>query len=80
MVVDLGAPHQISEVRLTWTPGKGAEARVETSTDGRTYTPLADGAVTARYVAVAVTGWRSGSAGLAELAVSPAEPDSPPTT
>jgi hypothetical protein len=69
MVVDLGAPYRIGEVGLGWTPGARPEARVETSVDGETYTPVAGGGATARYVGIVVSGWRPGRAALANVSV-----------
>jgi hypothetical protein len=69
MVVDLGAPYRIGEVGLGWTPGVRPEARVETSVDGETYTPVAGGGATARYVGIVVSGWRPGRAALANVSV-----------
>lgn len=69
MVVDLGAARDIGTVKLDWTDGRKPDARVEVSTDGRAYTPLTGTPVTARYVAVVVTGWQSGQAELRELTV-----------
>ena len=40
MVVDLGAGCRVSAVRLTWTAGWICPARLETSGDGHTYTPV----------------------------------------
>jgi hypothetical protein len=66
MVVDLGAVVVVSDVRLTWTRGRRRPVRVEASTDGVTYAPPAG---QARYVAVAVEGWRPGDAKLVHLVV-----------
>jgi hypothetical protein len=82
MVVDLGAACDVSAVRLTWTGGWVCPARLETSTDGLSYTPVdllpepvrvTTTAVdrSARYVAMTVVGWRPGDAELVELAVLP---------
>jgi hypothetical protein len=80
MVVDLGAVVEISAVGLTWTKGWVCPVRLESSTDGLTYTPVdllprparesttAVG-LSARYVAVAVVGWRPGDAELVALSV-----------
>jgi hypothetical protein len=80
MVVDLGAAHTVTLVRLIWTPRLVRPLRVERSTDGLTYTTVAWLArpgrltevpvrTTARYVAVVLDGWRPGDAELIELAV-----------
>ncbi|GAA3351053.1 discoidin domain-containing protein [Amorphoplanes nipponensis] len=66
MVVDLGAVTAVADVRLTWSRGRRRPVRVEASRDGLTYAPLAG---SARYVAVAVEGWRPGDAELVELVV-----------
>ncbi|MFI5910229.1 discoidin domain-containing protein [Dactylosporangium sp. NPDC051541] len=70
MVVDLGAALPVANVVLTWTAGTRRTARVETSTDGATYTTFTTGPRTARYVAVAVPGWTTGDAELTDLAVT----------
>ncbi|MDG6103955.1 discoidin domain-containing protein [Dactylosporangium aurantiacum] len=69
MVVDLGAARAIGTVTLTWTSGTRRTARVEISTDGATYTTFS-GPSSARYVAVAVPGWTTGDAELAEVSVT----------
>ncbi|MET8151092.1 discoidin domain-containing protein [Actinoplanes sp. NPDC049668] len=66
MVVDLGAVVAVDDVRLTWSRGRHRKWRIEASADGLTYSALGD---RARYVAVAVEGWRPGDAELIELAV-----------
>jgi len=66
MVVDLGAVVAVSEVRLTWSEGRRRPVRTEASRDGVGYTPLGGDA---RYVAVAVEGWRQGDAELVHLAI-----------
>ncbi|GAA3909164.1 discoidin domain-containing protein [Actinoplanes auranticolor] len=66
MVVDLGAVVAVSDVRLTWSKGRRRPVRVETSRDGVTYAALGG---QARYVAVAVEGWRPGDAELVHLTV-----------
>jgi hypothetical protein len=66
MVVDLGAVLAVSDVRLTWSKGRRRPVRVEASKDGVAYEPLAG---QARYVAVAVEGWRPGDAELVHLVV-----------
>ena len=75
MVVDLGAVTAVSAVELAWTRGPVPETRIETSTDGVTYEPVARGRATtvavagpARYVAVR-TGRRTGDASLSRLSV-----------
>jgi hypothetical protein len=79
MVVDLGAVVPVGTAELAWAPGRIPTAVVEYSTDGRTYaTAPAPGRertvsvplkASARYVAVRVTGSRSGDAGLTRLSV-----------
>jgi hypothetical protein len=66
MVVDLGAVVAVQDVRLTWSKGRRRPVRVEASEEGLRYAPLAG---RARYVAVAVEGWRPGDAELRELSV-----------
>jgi hypothetical protein len=68
MVVDLGAARTVNTVTLNWTGGARPAAAVTISTDAASYKPFAAPA-TARYVAVAVPGWRSGDPELIELAV-----------
>jgi hypothetical protein len=80
MVVDLGAVVEVSGVGLSWTKGWVSPVRLESSTDGLTYTPVdllprparvsttAVG-LSARYVAVAVVGWHPGDAELVALTV-----------
>jgi hypothetical protein len=80
MVVDLAAVRTVTAIRLTWTGGRRRPVRLERSTDGLTYTPVArlpkPGRVaaapvrtSARYVAVVIDGWQPGDAELTELAV-----------
>ena len=80
MVVDLGAVHSVSMVRLTWGNGRRHRLRLERSTDGLTYTTAAlvmqprrlteiPVQTSARYVALVVDGWQPGDAELIELAV-----------
>lgn len=66
MVVDLGAVVAVADVRLSWSKGRRRPWRVEASVDGLTYSALEG---RARYVAVAVEGWRAGDAELVELSV-----------
>lgn len=66
MVVDLGAVVAVGDVRLTWSKGPRRRVRVEASSDGVGYAPLAG---QARYVAVAVEGWRPGDAELIQLSI-----------
>lgn len=73
MVVDLGTVRRLGEIELTWTDGRTPVVTVETSTDGRTYTPAPPTAstavrldVAARYVAVRVS---DGQAGLTRLRI-----------
>jgi hypothetical protein len=81
MVVDLGAVVEVSAVGMAWTTGWVCPVRLESSTDGDTYTPVdllpqparvsataVD--VSARYVAVSVVGWRPGDAELVTLTVA----------
>jgi hypothetical protein len=68
MVVDLAATRTVNTVTLTWTGGARPAAAITTSTDATTYVPFAASA-TARYVAVAIPGWRGGDPELIELAV-----------
>ncbi|QIZ39653.1 discoidin domain-containing protein [Saccharopolyspora sp. ASAGF58] len=82
MVVDLGAVWQLGEVELTWTDGLPPAVTVETSTDGRTYTPAPPPtsrrsttvrlAGAARYVAIRVHGGHAGDAELTTMRVRPA--------
>jgi hypothetical protein len=67
MVVDLGAVVPVADVKLTWSTGRRRPVRVEASTEGLTYAPLAG---QARYVAVAVEGWTPGDAELVHLVVT----------
>ena len=80
MVVDLGRPRNITLVKLTWTAGVRRPVRLSSSLDGLAYDVLAEVPqpgrsaatvvqVSARYLAVAVTGWRAGDAELVEVAV-----------
>jgi hypothetical protein len=81
MVVDLGAAVALAAVTLTWSRPGIPRVRVEGSLDGESYAEIAalppepgrtqHAAVsgTARYVAVAVPGWRPGQATLVEVAV-----------
>ncbi|MCA2213254.1 discoidin domain-containing protein [Jidongwangia harbinensis] len=80
MVVDLGRVRDLTAIRLTWTGGRRRPVRLERSTDGLTYTPVArlpkpgrvvaaPVRVSARYVAVVVDGWQAGDAELTECAV-----------
>jgi hypothetical protein len=80
MVVDLGPVQPIGLIRLTWGGGRRRPVRVERSTDGLTYTVVAQsrrpGRMTelpvdtsARYVALVVDGWQAGDAELIDFAV-----------
>lgn len=83
MVVDLGAAVALGAVTLTWSRPETPAARVEASLDGESYAEIAALSpdpdrtqhaavdVTARYVAVAVPGWRPDQATLVEVAVNP---------
>ncbi|MFI5938348.1 discoidin domain-containing protein [Actinoplanes sp. NPDC051494] len=67
MVVDLGAPHAVRDVRLTWSAaGRRRPHRVEASTDGLEYVPLG---AEVRYVALVIDGWQPGDAEVVEFAV-----------
>ncbi|MFJ5292626.1 discoidin domain-containing protein [Streptomyces sp. NPDC088348] len=81
MVVDLGSVRRVSAVRAAWTGGRTPVAHAELSADGTGYRPAGeltrrghesglstDGS--ARYVALAVPGWRHGDATLVSLSVS----------
>ncbi|HEY9330923.1 MAG TPA: discoidin domain-containing protein [Streptomyces sp.] len=82
MVVDLGSALPVGRVLAEWTTSRVPGATVEFSDDGVTYrsggtlrgrnatTGLTAG-TTARYVALDVTGWRSGHARLRALSVLP---------
>lgn len=80
MVVDLGSKLDLGAVELTWHAGPVPAAQISVSADGLAYssvgtTPGGPGqqSVTigtpARYVAVAVPGWGTGSAELNEISV-----------
>ncbi|WP_416905600.1 discoidin domain-containing protein [Micromonospora echinospora] len=69
MVVDLGTSRTVAAVSLTWTSGTRRAVRVETSTDGTTYSNFS-GPFSARYIAVAVPGWTTGDAEIVELSVT----------
>ena len=81
MVVDLERVRTLDAAVLTWDSRRVADVAVETSVDGSTWSPAPSssrggstqkvnlGGVAARYVAVAVRGWRSGDACLTELRV-----------
>jgi hypothetical protein len=81
MVVDLGAARTVSGLRLRWS-ATPRPVILESSADGLTWTPVPGTPapatamtvacwLTARYVSVAVPGWREGDAELADLAVDP---------
>jgi hypothetical protein len=83
MVVDLGGPVDVREIRTVWTPGRVPATAVEFSTDGLAYSAAGElrrrgltaalgVGVTARYVALAVTGGRDTDARLVSLEVVPA--------
>ena len=69
--MDLGTARAVANVSLTWTGGWPGAARIESSVDGAAYTTFG-GPSSARYVAVAVPGWTTGDADLAELSVTDA--------
>jgi hypothetical protein len=80
MVVDLGASHALGSARLSWASGRVPGARIAVSDDGLAWRevatvpggrPRAEVALeaTARYVALAVPGWRPGDAALDSLEV-----------
>lgn len=84
MVVDLGSAVPVQEVRAVWTGAAVPAATVELSTDGLAYdaagtlrhhgrTSSLPVTATARYVALAVTGWTGQNAGLISLEVVPAQ-------
>jgi hypothetical protein len=80
MVVDLGESRDLTLIKLTWTRGTRRPVRLSSSVDGLSYDAVAvvprpglSAAsvvrISARYVAVAVQGWRPGDAELVEVAV-----------
>jgi hypothetical protein len=80
MVVDLGASLTFGTVALTWTPGRVRPCAVSVSDDGVTYTQIGSGAgagnsqtltvhATGRYLALAVSAWSPGDAGLTSLSL-----------
>jgi hypothetical protein len=70
MVVDLRSVRAIGGVSPTWSSAVAPATRIETSTDGLTFQPYVAGTtVSARYVAVTATTWRSGD-GLTSLVVT----------
>lgn len=81
MVVDLAQLRDLSLIRLTWTAsGIRRPVRLSSSADGLSYQPLAEIPapgrsaasivdITARYLAVAVTGWAPGDAELVALEI-----------
>jgi hypothetical protein len=79
MVVDLGASLTFGTVALTWTPGRVRPCTVSVSADGLTYTQIGGGAnvqtltvhATGRYLALAVSTWTPGDAGLTSLSLLP---------
>jgi hypothetical protein len=74
MVVDLGASMPLGTLTLAWTPGALRPTTVSVSTDGMTYQQVGTGAgalhVTGRYLALAVSAWSPGDAGLTSLSLS----------
>ncbi|MEU6608624.1 discoidin domain-containing protein [Streptomyces shenzhenensis] len=82
MVVDLGAPTAIGEIRISWTGGRVPSAEAEFSTDGLSYEPVGTfrtrGRVatlttkgTARYVALRIRGRARNDARVVSLSVLP---------
>jgi hypothetical protein len=80
MVVDLGAAVPLRTVATRWSAGRTAAFTVSVSSDGATYTQIAASSsgrpeqhltlppgTTGRYLALAVSGWNHGDAGLAAL-------------
>ncbi|BCJ33480.1 hypothetical protein Athai_09830 [Actinocatenispora thailandica] len=81
MVVDLGSDQPLDAIELDWTSRHSPAVTVSTSTDGLSYREAARLRAgqrragldrTARYVAVAVPGWRHGDPRLRRLTVRPA--------
>ena len=81
MVVDLGASMTLSALTTHWTGGRVVPFTVSVSDDGLSYTQVASGNArddgkalslnaTGRYVALAVSGWSRGDAGLVSLSVA----------
>ncbi|WP_432973880.1 discoidin domain-containing protein [Dactylosporangium sp. CA-233914] len=68
MVVDLADTRAVTSITLTWTGSNHPAPTIETSTEGTAYAPFS-GPTNARYIAVAVPGWRTGDAELSELQV-----------
>jgi hypothetical protein len=80
MVVDLGESLDLTLIKLTWTRGTRRPVRLSSSVDGLSYDAVTEVPrpglsaasvvrISARYVAVAVQGWRPGDAELVEVAV-----------
>jgi hypothetical protein len=74
MIVDLGASMPLGTLTLAWTPGVVRPTTVSVSTDGVTYQQVGTGAgalnTTGRYLALAVSAWSPGDAGLTSLSLS----------
>ena len=81
MVVDLGESRDLTVIKLTWARGRRRPVQLSSSVDGLAYDLVAEVPapglsaasvvdVVARYVAVAVLGWRPGDAELVELTVT----------
>ncbi|GGJ79574.1 hypothetical protein GCM10011583_08940 [Streptomyces camponoticapitis] len=83
MVVDLGEPTAIGEIRISWTGGRVPSAEAEFSTDGLSYEPVGtfrtrgrdatlDAKGTARYVALRIRDRAGHDARVVSLSVLPA--------
>ncbi|SCE09588.1 F5/8 type C domain-containing protein [Streptomyces sp. DvalAA-14] len=83
MVVDLGAPTALREIRAAWTGGRVPEASIALSADGLTYQDAGilrgrgrdvslTTTATARYVALTVSAQHTSDARVASLTVTPA--------
>lgn len=81
LVVNLGADADVRGATVRWTSATVPSYAIEVSTDGTTWTRVADASDgqharsfafsgSARYVSVLVGEWRRGQAGLAELSVT----------
>ena len=81
MVVDLGASTALGSLTTQWTVGRVSPFTVSVSDDGLSYTQVASGGAghdgralslntTGRYVALAVSNWSHGDAGLVSLTLT----------
>jgi hypothetical protein len=81
MVVDLGRSRDVTLIKLSWTRGPRRPVRLSSSQDGLNYDLVAEVPrpgqsaasvvqISARYVAVTVTGWQPGDAELIEVAIT----------